>query len=88
MSGKVEEISLVKERFNSGMHKTWKAHRNSSNGKLSTCTGQDPKLNDIQDINAITGALKSFLRSLPTPLIHGECYTDLMEEVRSSKNNK
>ena len=67
MSGKVEEITLVKDSFNSG---------------------HDPKLNNFQDINAITGALKSFLRSLPTPLIHGECYTNLMEEVKSSKNTK
>lgn len=65
MSGKVEEITLVKESFNSG---------------------HDPKLSNFQDINAVTGALKSFLRSLPTPLIHGDSYTNLMDEVKSSKN--
>ena len=65
MSGKVEEITLVKESFNSG---------------------HDPKLSNFQDINAVTGALKSFLRSLPTPLIHGVCYTNLMDEVKSSEN--
>lgn len=54
---------------------------------LWTCVGQDPKLSTFQDINAITGALKSFLRSLPTPLIHGDCYTDLMDEVKSSELN-
>lgn len=51
----------------------------------TVCVGQDPKLGSVQDINAITGALKSFLRSLPTPLIHGGCYTDLLEQVKSSK---
>lgn len=65
MSGKVEEVTLVKESFNSG---------------------QDPKLDNFHDINAITGALKCFLRSLPTPLIHGNCYTNLMEAVKSRKN--
>lgn len=53
-----------------------------------TCVGQDPKLSNVQDINAVTGALKSFLRSLPTPLINGDCYTNLMEQVKSSKNTK
>ena len=43
-------------------------------------------LGNFQDINAITGALKSFLRTLPTPLIHGDCYNNLMEQVKSSKN--
>ncbi|XP_065882787.1 N-chimaerin-like isoform X2 [Dysidea avara] len=66
MSGKQEEISTIKDSFNSG---------------------HDPKLNNVQDINAITGAMKSFLRLLPTPLINGESYTHLMEEARSIEQN-
>lgn len=86
MSGKVEEISLVKESFNSGTHTKSHTVETVLTCCLLPCAGQTPMLSNFQDINAITGALKCFLRSLPTPLIHGECYNDLMEQVKSSKN--
>ena len=84
MSGKQEEISTIKDSFNSGMKNNTKTLQHT----FTWCTlfvGHDPKLNNVQDINAITGAMKSFLRLLPTPLINGESYTHLMEEARSSK---